>query len=61
MQTLHFRNSQLHFHILTSFRTYPKKMNAFWKKTAIPGYTASLAVDQNNTNNTNKKLNCTSE
>lgn len=22
-----------------NFQSYPKKMNAFWKKTAIPGYT----------------------
>lgn len=24
--------------------TYPKKMNAFWKKTAIPGYTTGFSV-----------------
>lgn len=29
------------------FTSYPKKMKAFWKKTAIPGYTAAFAVHRN--------------
>lgn len=27
--------------------TYPKKMNAFWKKMAIPGYTTGFSANKN--------------
>lgn len=27
--------------------TYPKKMNAFWKKTAMPGYTTGFSARDN--------------
>ena len=29
-------------------QTYPKKMKAFWKNTAIPGYTMAFSVKKKN-------------